>query len=116
MIVFDKGVETVKTEALLYSHKEVVRSFAIMLMANAAESNLDMLLDCPEEYPTKKDIDSVFNQINVVALDMFPDYINDLKYNIEEFLKTAKFKAHVSRLHYDKEGNLSDVDVELVVE
>jgi Zn-dependent M32 family carboxypeptidase len=116
MIVFDKGVESIKTEGLLYSHKDVVRSFAIMLMANAAESNLDMLMDCPEDYTNKKDIDNVFNQINLVALDMFPDYIDDLKYRIEEFLKTAKFKAHVSRLHYDKEGKLSDVDVELIVE
>jgi Zn-dependent M32 family carboxypeptidase len=116
MIVFDKDVESVKTEGVLYSHKDSVRSLAILMMATAAEGNVDMILDCSEEYPTKKDIDEVFKHLNGVALDMFAEYIDELKHNVEEFLKNAKFKAHISRLHYDKEGKLSDVDVELDVE
>ena len=117
MIAYPRNVDTVKTNEVLYSHNEAIRNLGIMLMVNAAESNADMVLDMPEEYTSKPEIEAAFLHLNEQALDMMEDHIADLRRSLEKFLLNAKFRARVTRIDYSKaNGEMSDVHVELDVE
>ncbi len=116
MIVFEDGLETVKTNGVLYSQPDTVRKMAIMLMVNAAEANTDMVCDMPEEYESKQEIENAFQALNEQALDMLEDHIADLRLSLDKFLRSAKVTARVRRLDYDKEGKLADITLDIDVE
>ena len=115
MVNFDKGVETVNTNDVLYSRNDAIRALAVMMMVNAAESNTDMICDMPEEYVNKDDVEVVFSSLNEQALDMFDDHFEDLRNRVERFLRNAKVTARVRRLDYNVEGRLWDITVDLDV-
>jgi hypothetical protein len=115
MINYEDGIETVKTNSVLYSQPDAVRKLAIMMLVNAAEGNVDMVCDMPEEYEGKDDIEDVFAPLADQALDMLEDHIADLRRSLESFLRSAKVTAKVRRLDYTKEGKLSDITVDLDV-
>ena len=117
MILYHNTVDTVKTNGILYSNPETVRKLAIMLMVNAAEANTDMVMDMPEEYTSKEEIEAVYLHLNEQAREMLEDHIADLRLNLDKFLQSVKFRARVTRLDYAKvDGKLNDVHVELDVE
>jgi hypothetical protein len=90
---------------------------AIRLMANAAESNIDMIADCPDDYISKPEIEAAFLHLNEQALDMFEDHIHDLRINLEKFLRNAKFRARVTRIDYNENpGAMTDITVKIDVE
>jgi hypothetical protein len=115
MIFHEDGAETVKTNGVLYSQPESIRRLAIMMMVNAAEANIDMVSDMPEEYESKQEIENAFQALNEQALDMFEDHIADLRRSLESFLQSAKVTAKVRRLDYDKDGKLSDITLDIDV-
>jgi uncharacterized membrane protein len=115
MIVYENGVDTVKTNDVLCYSTKAVRNLAIMLMVNAAEANTDMVLDMSHEYRTKDEVEAVFNNLNEIALDALADHIDDLRASLEKFLREVKFTARVRRMEYEADGSLSDVLVELEV-
>lgn len=109
--------ETVKTNEVLYSSDKAIRKLAIMLMVNAAEANADMVMDMPNEYTSKPEIEAAFLHLNEQAIEMLEDHLHDLRLNLETFLKNAKFRAQVTRIDYSKaDGEMSDIHVELDVE
>ena len=116
MIVYENGIETVKTNGVLFSNPDAVRKLAIMLLVNSAECNTDMVCDCSEEYPTKGDIERVFQGLNDQALDNLEVHLDDLRLSLERALREIKFTARVRRLDYNKEGKLADITVDLDVE
>jgi len=116
MIVFQNGIETVKTHDVLYGQPDGIRKLATMLIVDMAESNTDMVCDMSEDYKTKDDVERVFQGLNEQALDCLEDNFDYLKGKLMEFLRTAKVTARVRRLDYDTEGNLSDVMVDIDVE
>lgn len=117
MILYHNAVETVKTNDVLFYSAEAVRKLGIMLMVNAAEANADMVMDMPEEYTSKPEIEAAFLHLNEQAIDMLEDHIADLRRSLESFLRNAKFRARVTRIDYSKaNGGMSDVHVELDVE
>jgi len=116
MIVVEHGVDTVKTDSVLYSNPEAIRKLAIRLMANAAEANTDMVCDMPEEYESKQEIENAFQALNEQALDMLEDHIADLRLSLDKFLQGAKVTARVRRLDYNKEGKLADITLDIDVE
>lgn len=117
MILYHNAVETVKTNEVLYSNDNAIRKLAIMMMVNAAEANTDMVLDMPNEYTSKQEIEAAFLHLNEQAVDTLEDYIHDLRLNLEKFLRNAKFRARVTRIDYSKaNGEMSDIHVELDVE
>ena len=116
MIVYENGIEQVNTNGVLYSNPSVIRKLAIMMMVSMAESNTDMVCDMSEEYPTKADVERVFQGLNDQALDMLDDHISDLRASLEKFLQEVKYTAKVRRLEYDQEGKLADITVDIDVE
>lgn len=116
MIVYPGGHDTVKTTDVLYSQKAAIRSLAISMIINCAEGTRDMIIDCSEEYSTKADIEIMFRSIHEQARDMLEDHIHDLQVALDQALRDIKFTARVHRLDYDKEGQLSDIGVDITVE
>ena len=116
MIDYENGIDTVKTTGVLYSQPDAIRKMALMLLVSAAESNIDMVLDCAEEYKSKDDIEGVFAALNEQTLDMLEDHIADLRRSLESFLRNAKLNARVRRLDYNKNGELADISLDLSVE
>lgn len=116
MIVYPT-VDTVKTNEVLYYSPEAIRKLGIMLMVNAAEANTDMVMDMPDEYTSKEEIEAVYLHLNQQAREMLEDHIHDLRMNLDKFLQNVKFRARVTRLDYAKvDGTLNDVTVEIDVE
>lgn len=115
MIVYQGNIETVKTNSVLYSTPDAVRSMAIMMLVNVAEGNTDMVCDCAGDYKTKADIEAVFQGLNEVALETLVDHIDDLRSSLEKALREIKYTAKVRRLDYDQDGNLSDITVDIDV-
>lgn len=117
MILYHNTVETVKTNEVLYGSREAIRKLAIMLMVNAAEANTDMVMDMPNEYTSKPEIEAAFLHLNEQALDMLDDHIDTLRGALKAELEKIKFRARVTRIDYSKaNGEMSDVHVELNVE
>lgn len=116
MIVY-QSVDTVKTNEILFYSPEAVRKLGIMMLVNAAEANADMIMDMPEEYTSKPEMEAVFLHLNEQAMDMLEDHIHDLRLNLQKFLQNVKFRARVTRIDYKKDtGLLKDIHVELDVE
>ena len=117
MIVYNNAANTVKTDGVLYGNPEAVRHLAVMLMVNAAECNVDMVMDVPQEYGSKPEIEAVFQNLNELALEVLDDHIDTLRGALKAELERIKFRARVTRLDYSKaNGELSDIHVELNVE
>lgn len=117
MIAYEKAVDTVRTNEILYQSPEAVRKIAVMLMVNAAECNADMVMDLPEEYPSKEEIEAVFLRLNEQALEMLDDHIDSLRGALKAQLEKIKFRARVTRLDYHREtGKLDDIHVNISVE
>lgn len=111
------SVDTVKTNDVLFYSAEAVRKLGIMLMVNAAEANTDMVMDMPEEYTSKPEMDAVYLHLNEQAIDMLEDHIADLRRSLESFLRNVKFQARVTRIDYDDvTGDMKDITVKLNVE
>jgi hypothetical protein len=115
MITYQNGCDTVKTHDVLYSRPDAIRKMAIMMLVNAAESNIDMVCDMPEAYGSKADIDGAFQGLNEQALAMLEDNIADLRLSLENFLQKTKITAQVRRLNYNKEGKLDGITLDLDV-
>jgi hypothetical protein len=116
MIVFQNGIETVKTRDALYSCDDAIRKMATLLIVDMAEANTDMVCDMPDEYKSKEDIERVFQHLSEQALDVFEDHFDYLKTKMLQYLRNAKVTARVRRLEYDVDGKLNDVTVEVEVE
>lgn len=102
-----------KTHELLYSRKDsdAVLRLAIALLFDRAECMVDMVVDCAEEYPTKKEIEEVFLHLSHDALAAVDDMIERLKAAVTARLKELTVSARVSQLYYDDDGKLDDITV-----
>ena len=117
MIVYNNAANTVKTNSVLYGNPDAVRQLAVMMMVNAAESNMDMVMDMPQEYGSKPEIEAVFQNLNELALEVLDDHIDTLRGALKAELERIKCRARVSRLDYSTlNGELIDIHVELNVE
>lgn len=117
MIVYNNAANTVKTNSVLYGNPEAVRNLAVMMLVNAAEFNMDMVMDMPHEYASKPEIEAAFLHLNELALESLDDHIDTLRGALKAELERIKFRARVTRLDYSKSnGELSDIHVEINVE
>ena len=115
MINYEAIADMIKTTGVLYSQPESIRRLAIMMIVNAAEANTDMVLDMPEEYESKQEIENAFQALNEQALETLEDHIADLRLSLDKFLRSAKVTAQVRRLDYNKEGKLEDITLDIDV-
>ena len=113
MIVCAEADFAVAPTDVLYRKGDAVRKLAVAMMVNIAESNTDMVCDMQEEYKTKEDIEAVFGSLNLTALDLLDDYIDDLRDSIKTQLIELRSQARVRRLEYDNDGRLVDITVDL---
>lgn len=100
------------SKVLFYSD-DTVKALAQAAMVNMAEANVDMLCDCPNEYPTKADVERVFQGLHEQAADMINDMFADLKERLLAELATKKYSARVRALHYDEQGVMGDIDLQV---
>jgi|694.fasta_scaffold35191_11 hypothetical protein len=116
MIVFQSGIETVKTRDALYGSDDAIRKMATLMIVDMAEGNTDMVVDMFDEYKSKDDIERVFQNLSEQAADTFEDHFEYFKEKMLQYLRNARVTARVRRLEYDVDGRLSDVTVEVDVE
>jgi Zn-dependent M32 family carboxypeptidase len=117
MTVSYSGVsQTVRATDVLYSRAEVVKAIVQAAMVNMAEGNVEMLLDCPEEYPTKADLERVFQGLHDQATDFVEDVFDELKQSVLDQIARQKYTARVTALRYDDDSAMSDIDVKIVFE
>ena len=116
MIVCAEADFAVAPVDVLYRKSNAVRKLAIAMMVNIAESNTDMVCDMPEDYKTKDDIQEVFRELNLTALDLLDDYIDDLRDAIKKELIELRPQPRARRLDYSDEGRLVDITVDLKFE
>ena len=105
--------ESVRPNDLLYNRDLAIRKMAVTMILNIAESNLDMVCDCDDDFKTKDAIERSFQHLNDVVLSTLEDHIYDLRTNIVRMLADLKVDARVRKMEYNEIGRLSDVDVEL---
>ena len=103
--------QTVQANAILYSQPKVVKAIAPAAMINMAEGNVEMLLDCPNEYPTKADLERVFQGLHEQATDLVNDLFDELKAAVLKELETKSYTARVSAMKFDDNGEMTDIDV-----
>jgi hypothetical protein len=101
---------------VVYAQESAIKAMAQAVMISMAESNIDMLCDMPEEYPTKGDVELVFQGLHDQATDMILDCFDDLKERLLKELATKRYTARVKALRYDDNGVMNDVDVQLTFE
>ena len=114
MSVSYSGVsQTLTASKVLFYGEDTIKALAQAAMVNMAEADVDMLCDCPHEYPTKADVERVFQGLNEQATDFVNDMFEDLKERLLAELATKKYTARVRAIHYDEQGVMGDIDVQL---
>ena len=101
------------THDLLYSGKNIdaVLRLAMAMIVERAECTARMVVDCADEYKTKKDIEAVFAHLHEDALYIVDEVMYRLKEALIDRLKALTVSARVSQLNYDKNGKLEDITV-----
>ena len=113
MINYSGVSQTLTANKVLYSNEEVVKAIAQAAMVNMAEGNVEMLCDCPSEYPTKADIERVFSGLHEQATDLVNDLFDELKAEVLKELLTKTYTARVTAMKFDDAGEMSDIDVQV---
>ena len=99
--------------SVLYYNEDAIKALAQAAMVSLAEADVDMLCDCPNEYPTKADVERVFQGLHEQATDFVNDMFDDLKERLLKELATKKYTARVRAIHYDQQGVMHDIDVQV---
>jgi hypothetical protein len=114
MTVSYTGVsQRVEATKVIYAHSETIKALAQAAMISLAEADIDMLLDCPGEYPTKADMERVFQGLHEQATDFVNDTFDDLKERILAELSQKRYTARIKALHYDTEGQVEDISLQV---
>lgn len=117
MTVIYKRNENISPSEVIYANSKAVQKIAAQMIVDTIEGNIDMIMDMPEEYPTKRDIEKVLNSAKDQCLEMFDDYMDTLRESLKKKLEDTKFTVHVSRIDYSKtEDEYEDIHVEVDVE
>jgi hypothetical protein len=98
---------------VIYPNDQVIKAIAQAAIVNMAEGDVEMLCDCSEQYPTKADLEQVFQGLHDQAADLIEETINELKTRLLAELAEKRYTARVTGLHYDDEGALSDITVSI---
>lgn len=105
--------QVVNATNLLYAHDQAVKALAQACMISLAEADVDMLLDCPNEYPTKADMERVFQGLHEQAADFINDTFDDLKERVLAELAKTRYTARIKALHYDQQGAVEDISLQV---
>lgn len=98
---------------LIYAYDDEINQLAINMMKNMAEANIEMVCDMAEEYPTKQDIERVFEGLHDQAIDTVEDMFDELKTKLLARLQTIKYTAKVRQLEYTEMGKLNEITIKL---
>ena len=113
MINYSGVSQSLTANQVLYSNEAVVKAIAQTAMVSMAEADVEMLCDCPQEYPTKADLERVFQGIHDQATDLITDMFDELKAKVLAELAEKRYSARVTGLHYDDDGALNDITVSI---
>ena len=108
--------QNVTAMSVIYTSDATVKALAQAAMVSLAEADIDMIVDCSKEYPTKADIENVFQGLHDQATDLINDVFDDIKARVLRELAEKSYTARVSGLHYDDTGALSDITVSVAFE
>ncbi len=98
---------------VLYAQDQAIKALAQAAMISLAEADIDMLLDCPNEYPTKADMERVFQGLHEQATDFINDTFEDLKERLLAELAQKRYTARIKALHYDERGAVDDISLQV---
>jgi hypothetical protein len=102
----------IRPETVLYSRKETVNAIALMAIVNMINSSMDMMIDCPNDYNSKEDIDRVLAGAGEQAIEFVHDAIDELKAAVIERLRTGKLTVRIKAMKFaEEDGELDDLDV-----
>lgn len=112
-VIYNRGFESVDSWNILYSNQSAVKKLVTSMLIDAAEGNLNMVLDCSDEYPDKNSIESVFDTLNQQCIDRLEDVIMHLRDTMLEQLNTLKTTAKVTRIDYKVSGEVDDIHLKV---
>lgn len=96
---------------ILCSTSAAIDEVARSAILNAVESAIDMIIDCPDEYSTKQEIEDCLSGVNEMALDFVEDAIDEFKQKLLAKLRNGKVAVKVTAMHFDdKDGVLKHID------
>lgn len=93
-------------------HK-MVELLARNIYKDVADFTQEMILDAPDEYPTKDAIEAQYANLTSVALDFANDFIEDLKYALNERIRAAQVECRVRTIQYNRAGVINDFSVDI---
>ena len=102
-------LQNVVATNVLYAQGNTIKALAQAAMVSMAEADVEMVLDMSNEYPTKADIERVFQGLHDQATDLINDMIEDLRDRLLTELAQKRYTARVTALTYDDEGQLDDI-------
>lgn len=88
---------------------QTVNKIVASMMMSMADANIDLIIDYPDEYRTKQDIEAVFNNLRYQMLETVDDIVYTLKDALTERIQNTVFSTKVRQMHYDDKGQLSDI-------
>lgn len=116
MIVHEQGIDTLRTGGVLYTDPKDIRKLAMRLLIDAAECNVDMIMDYPAKYATKAEMESAFRGLTNQCLDMLDDHIDNLRQAMTQYLTNMKYHACLTHVEYHRvTGELVDVTIDITV-
>ena len=117
MTVAYTGVsQTINAVSVVYPNDAVVKAIAQAAMISMAEADIDMLTDCPGDYPTKADFERSLQSLHDQARDLIEDTFVELKERVLAELAEKRYTARITALHYDPQGEVSDIDLKVEFE
>ena len=117
-VIYKSGNETVKTSDVIYANGMTMKKMAAQMIVDTIDGNIEMIMDIPEDYSTKQDIERVISSAKVQCLEMFDDYMDTLRDKLKSAIEATNFTARVVRIDYGKDPGMEfeDIHVEVRVE
>ena len=84
------------------------------VLVSMAEAQVDMVIDHPADHSTKDQIEDRFQCLHPMSQEYIADVLAQLNQRVSQELAEKRYTAKVTALHYGSDGQLADVDVDLV--
>jgi hypothetical protein len=104
--------QTIDARSMIYPTITSTKAIAQAAMVSMAEADIDMLMDCPADYPTKESMERVFQGLHDQARDLIEDTFDELRERVLAEL-TANYTARITALHYNPHGEVRDIDLKI---
>lgn len=115
-VIFKPEVDNaIRPSELIYVDRKAVKAIVRAALISTTEAHVDFLIDFPDSYKTRDDIQGTLTSVKAQTADFLKDVLDDLRKSVLFELENAQYGGAVTSMKFDLAGGLSDVEIDMTV-